>query len=74
MFWQRKDDLAARVGNWKWVQSARGTGLFDLAKDIGEKNDLSSKQPETLRRLQARFARWRKTMDAAEPRGPFRDY
>ena len=74
MFWQRKDDLAARVGNWKWVRSARGGGLFDLARDVGETRDLSSKDPQTLRRLQARFAQWRKTMDQAEPRGPFRDY
>jgi len=74
MFWQRKTDRAARVGDWKWVHSARGSGLFDLAEDIGEKKDLSSKNPRMLRRLQARFAEWRKRMDAAAPRGPFRDY
>ncbi len=74
MFWQRKADRAARVGTWKWVQSARGTGLFDLSADLGERHDLSSKKPEKLRELRGRFARWRKRMDQAEPRGPFRDY
>jgi arylsulfatase A-like enzyme len=74
MFWQRKGDRAARVGTWKWVQSARGTGLFDLATDLGERHDLPSKHPEKFRELQRRFLRWRDRMDQAEPRGPFRDY
>ena len=74
MFWQRRDDKAARVGNWKWVDASNGRGLFDLSGDIGEKNDLSKKKPEVLKRVKARFANWVKTMDEAEPRGPFRDY
>jgi arylsulfatase A-like enzyme len=74
MFWQRRSDKAARVGPYKWVESARGTGLFDLSKDIGEKNDLSEAQPELLAKVKARWEAWRKEMDAAEPRGPFRDY
>lgn len=74
MFWQRRGDKAARVGNWKWVDSEAGAGLFDLASDIGEKTDLSEKRPEVLKRLKASFASWTDAMDRAEPRGPFRDY
>ncbi|MFT5028321.1 MAG: arylsulfatase A [Candidatus Binatia bacterium] len=74
MFWQRRDDKAARIGNWKWVDASNGRGLFDLSVDIGERNDLSKKKPEVLKRVKARFANWVKTMDEAEPRGPFRDY
>ena len=74
MYWQRRDDKAARVGHWKWVESTRGNGLFDLASDIGEKNDLSKSHPEKLAELKTRFQAWRSEMDAAEPRGPFRDY
>jgi arylsulfatase A-like enzyme len=74
MFWQRRADKAARVGHWKWVESTRGGGLFNLAKDVGEAQDLSSTHPEKLRELQAHFDRWRADMDAAEPRGPFRDF
>jgi arylsulfatase A-like enzyme len=74
MFWQRRGDKAARVGSWKWVDSGRGGGLFNLAEDIGEENDLSTSKPEVLRRVKSRFAAWRKEMDEAEPRGPFRDY
>ena len=74
MFWQRRADKAARVGNWKWVESSRGGGLFDLSKDIGETTDLSQSHPQKLAELKAAFDRWRTEMDAAEPRGPFRDY
>ncbi|MBN1343793.1 MAG: sulfatase-like hydrolase/transferase [Phycisphaerae bacterium] len=74
MFWQRRGDRAARVGQFKWVDSQKGKGVFDLSTDIGERNDLSKERPELLARLQARFAAWRKEMDACEPRGPFKDF
>ncbi len=73
-FWQRRGDKAARVGQWKWVESEKGNGLFDLATDLGEKHDLSAGQPDVLRQVKARWAAWRKQMDECEPRGPFRDY
>ncbi|HUR59416.1 MAG TPA: sulfatase-like hydrolase/transferase [Opitutaceae bacterium] len=74
MFWQRRGDRAARVGQWKWIQSEKGNGLFDLSVDRGEKNDLAAQHPEIAARLKARWEQWRAEMDAAEPRGPFRDY
>ena len=74
MFWQRRADKAARVGHWKWVDSTRGGGLFDLSTDIGETVDLSTSRPDELARLQAAFAEWREAMESAEPRGPFRDF
>lgn len=74
MFWQRRGDKAARVGQWKWVESAKGGGLFDLSTDLAETRDLSTEKPDVLARVKGRFEAWRKEMDAAEPRGPFRDY
>ena len=74
MFWQRREDRAARVGPYKWVASAKGSGLFDLSNDVGEQHDLSKKDPELLTRMKTRWETWRKQMDEAEPRGPFRDY
>ena len=74
MFWERRGDRAARVGRWKWVESSRGGGLFDLAKDVGEARDLSKERPEVLRRVRGRFAAWKKAMAEAEPRGPFKNY
>jgi arylsulfatase A len=74
MFWQRRADKAARIGHWKWVESVKGNGLFDLSKDISERHDLSQERPEKLREMKAHFARWISDMEDAEPRGPFRDY
>ena len=74
LFWQRRNDKAARVGNWKWVQSTRGSGLFNLEEDIGETTDLSESRPDKLEEMKQHFAGWRAEMDAAEPRGPFRDF
>ena len=74
MFWEFRKEQAARVGHWKWVHSAKGSGLFDLSADVGEKNDLSTSRPEVLARVKARFAAWQEAMRQTEPRGPFRDY
>ncbi|MHC4742162.1 MAG: sulfatase-like hydrolase/transferase [Planctomycetota bacterium] len=74
MYWQRRGDKAARVGKYKWVESEKGSGLFDLENDVAEQNDLSKERPETLNRLQQSFAAWKKQMAQAEPRGPFRDF
>lgn len=74
MFWQRRSDRAARVGNWKWIQAERGSGFYDLAADPGETHDLSREQPGELARVKERFAAWTREMEQSEPRGPFRDY
>ena len=34
--------------------------LFDLASDIGEKQDLAPRKPETVRELAAALAAWEK--------------
>ena len=74
MFWERRGDKAARVGHWKWLESRRGSGLFDLATDLGEKHDLSKDKPDILAHVKSRFAAWKRHMDEADPRGPFRDF
>ncbi|HWA98965.1 MAG TPA: sulfatase-like hydrolase/transferase, partial [Pirellulales bacterium] len=74
LFWQRRSDRAARVGSWKWVESDKGSGLFDLSVDLGETTDLTEQKPEIAKRMREHFAAWRAEMDAAPPRGPFRDY
>jgi arylsulfatase A-like enzyme len=74
MFWQRRGDKAARIGDWKWIESEKGAGLFDLAADPGETKDLSREKPAVLASVKSRWEAWRREMDASEPRGPFRDY
>jgi arylsulfatase A-like enzyme len=74
MFWQRRNDKAARIGHWKWIDSAKAKGLYDLSTDLGESNDLSKEKPEIAKMLKNRFEAWQAEMNATEPRGPFRDY
>jgi arylsulfatase A-like enzyme len=74
MFWEFRGQKAARVGHWKWIDSERAKGLFDLAADVGETRDLSSARPDLAAQIAAQWAAWRQQMEAAEPRGPFRDY
>ncbi|MED5584890.1 MAG: sulfatase-like hydrolase/transferase [Verrucomicrobiota bacterium] len=75
MFWQRRNLKAARVGNWKWVDMGNDSqGLFDLGSDPGERRNLATKKPDILNRLRKKFADWRKEMEQAEPRGPFRNF
>jgi len=74
MFWERRNERAVRVMNYKWVDSKRGTGLYDLSTDIGEEHDLSAELPDVLALLRGRFAQWKQETDAAEPRGPFRNF
>lgn len=74
MFWEFREDLALRSGQWKWVKSKRGTGLFNLSEDIGEQMDQSAVHPEIVRKLELRFNQWQREMDSAAPRGPFKDF
>ena len=74
MAWQRRDQRGLRYQHWKWVEQPAGGGLFDLSEDIGEQHDLSKELPDTLKMMQQRFQAWLARMEAAEPRGPFRDY
>lgn len=63
LFWDGDDGLtAARAGRWKLVVNKGKAELYDLESDLGEQNDLSGENPEILKRLQERFAAWRKQM------------
>ena len=74
MYWKRRAKEAARVGNWKWIRNEKGIFLFDLSKDVSEKNNLAEALPEKTAEMQRHFENWLKRMDEAEPRGPFRDF
>ena len=74
MFWQRRDDLAARVGDWKFVRQGSTTQLFNLADDVGESSDLSTQEHAQLAAMEAAIAAWQVRMEAAPVRGPFRNH
>ena len=60
LYWHGSDGFEAiRFGDWKLFPDRRraklkGTGpaLFNLTKDIEEKNDLSSQHPERVKQMQ----------------------
>lgn len=74
MFWKRQVKEAARVGNWKWINNGGDESLFNLQNDLEEKQNLVNSEPDKLKEMRAEFAQWQAEMEAAEPRGPFRDY
>jgi arylsulfatase A-like enzyme len=69
LHWRFGAQMAIREGDWKLVKydpnadGAKGplvAKLYNLADDIGEKNDLATKQPEKVKELQAAWDRWNK--------------
>lgn len=71
LYWRFGPQMAIRHGNYKLVKATGNEKpeLYDLAADIGEKNDLSTAKAEVFKDLTARYDAWNKTL--AEPRwGP----
>jgi hypothetical protein len=42
---------AIRMGDWKGIGSPGKLKLYDLAKDVGEQNDLSTQHPDIVNKL-----------------------
>ncbi|MHC4528235.1 MAG: sulfatase/phosphatase domain-containing protein [Planctomycetota bacterium] len=60
---------AIRQGRWKlieWFEDGR-LELYDLANDIGEKNNLADKHPDIVKRLHNKLIAWRKEVNAKYP-------
>lgn len=73
LFWRFSRQMAVRAGDWKLVKPlgrgmlARAGGgrvnpdgamLFNLAKDIGEKEDLAAEHPERVAQLAKQWNEW----------------
>jgi len=73
VFWRAGATKAARRGPWKLVQQGDGPPqLFNLTRDIGEKNNLAPREPERVADLVAGLARWEEDVDRSartEPGG-----
>ena len=68
LFWNGR---AMRDGNWKLVvggKGSKGVELFNLAKDLGELEDVSKQHPDRVKQMQAALAAWREDVakDATE--------
>jgi arylsulfatase A-like enzyme len=68
LYWRFGEQMALRRGDWKLVKydpvADGGTGkatpakLYNLARDIGEANDLAAKEPDKVKEMQAAWDRW----------------
>ncbi|MFM9146710.1 MAG: sulfatase-like hydrolase/transferase [Verrucomicrobiota bacterium] len=65
LFWRYADRklFAVREGKWKLVQSkTEAAQLYDLDADISERNDLSARHPDIVKRLQSAWDEWNATL------------
>lgn len=68
IFWRFGQQIAVRQGDWKLVKAQTGPGegkastegaeLYNLANDIGEKNNLAAANPDKLAELAALWNQW----------------
>jgi arylsulfatase A-like enzyme len=66
LYWRYGPQMAVRAGDWKLTKSydtderppALRTGLYLVAKDAGEQNDLAAKNPEKVQELQKLWDDW----------------
>jgi arylsulfatase A-like enzyme len=66
LYWRMGQKHAIRDGDWKLtVEPGTPPGLFNLAQDIGEQSDLSSKNPAKMQELVAKYDAWSAQMAAA---------
>jgi hypothetical protein len=73
LYWRFGGQIAIRKGDWKLVKATglstgpealsgkattEGAELYNLAQDIGEKNNLAAKEPEKVKELAAAWNAW----------------
>ncbi len=60
LYWRFGIQYAVRQGDWKLVKAHMNDSprLFDLARDLGEKNDLAEEEPDKVKQLQALWDKW----------------
>ncbi len=60
---------AMRSGQWKLLEFLEDhhVELYDLAKDIGEKDDLAARMPQKAHELRRRLHAWRESVGAQMP-------
>ena len=67
LFWRmhNRQSFALREGNWKLIRNGQTPPeLYDLATDIGEKENLADAKPEVTARLTATLDAWNKELIA----------
>jgi arylsulfatase A-like enzyme len=55
---------AARSGDWKLVLDGSKQLLFDVSRDMGERDDLAAQHPDRVRLMKGMIETWEKDVDA----------
>jgi arylsulfatase A-like enzyme len=63
LYWRMGQQMAIRKGDWKlvrhdWEGTLSEMKLYNLADDIGEKNDLAARYPDQFKELEAAWKKW----------------
>jgi arylsulfatase A-like enzyme len=68
LFWRiaipARQQRAVRAGEWKLLVDGDDTLLFDLSRDIAERNDVAKERPDIAKRLRPLIAAWEKDVDS----------
>ena len=68
LFWrittQARRQRAVRQGDWKLVLDGGVPMLYDVAKDVGERNDLAGQRTDMVRKLFPLIGQWEADVDA----------
>ncbi len=72
LFWRTKtgniNQQAVRLGDWKLLIDGNAAMVFDVRKDLGERNDLAATRPDIAARLRPLLTGWAKDVDAEATR------
>lgn len=58
LFWRVGKQHAVRSGDWKLMRSEQQWQLYNLARDIGEKNNLATQEPARVQQLSSVWEQW----------------
>ncbi len=60
LFWKYRTYSAVRSGRYKLIREAdaKPFQLYDLARDVGEKEDLAARHPNIVTKLERQFEEW----------------
>ena len=63
LFWRKLEEGAARLGDYKWITvKDYGSVLYNLAEDLGERDDLTQTNASKNEDLSTRFKNWESKM------------
>ncbi len=60
--WRNGDNAAVRKGNWKLFKGGDQFWLYDLSKDLGEKQNVADKYPAIVKDLKQELVTWNARM------------